>query len=155
MTTIGTFHDTPCNNFKKEVKICTQKNRQLCAKAYRFGRLETGVNLLPHHTNPSQMTTAGKLGLEPDLDDIQSNGNPYHSGTKAENIGVVVLPAHSGGEGFMAKCCPNVTVSVGGYRHPDTCPADKDTMRTAPILDCRTDLVGKIRIIDRFLGITS
>lgn len=100
------------------------------------------------------MTPAGKLGFEPDLDDIQSNGNPNYSCTETENIGVIVFSAHSGGEGLMAKCCPNVPVPVGGYRHPDTRPTDQNTMRTEPILDCRTDLVGNVRIIDRFLGIT-
>jgi len=114
--------------FKKESKIFPQKNRQLCAKAYRFGKLETSVSRLPYHANPSQMTTADKIGFEPGLDDIQSDGNPQNSSAETENIGVIVFPTHSGGEGLMANCCPNVPMPVGGYRHTDTSPADKDAM---------------------------
>jgi hypothetical protein len=87
---------------------------------------KAGVDRLPHHADPSQMTTAGKPGFKPNLNDIQSDGDSQHSCPKAEDIGVVVFTAHSGSIGLMAKGGTNVPVPVGSNRHADTCAADKN-----------------------------
>ena len=56
------------------------------------------------------MPSAGELGIYPSSDDIQSDFRADHPPAEAEDIGIVMLPAHSGGKGFLAEHSPDVSI---------------------------------------------
>ena len=51
---------------------------------------------------PPLMPSTLKFGFKPGADHINNHFNAQNSGTKTENIGIVMLPAHSGSIGFVA-----------------------------------------------------
>jgi hypothetical protein len=153
MTAIGTFHGSPRNDFHIKATSLNKKTGSFMKKHTGLEQRKPGVDRLPHHADPSQMTTAGKPGFKPNLNDIQSDGDSQHSRPKTEDISVVVFAAHSGGKGLMAKRGTNVPVPVGSNRHADPCSAYKNAASAASIIYGRTNFLREIGIIDRFLRV--
>ncbi len=110
---------------------------------------------LSHHLNPAKMTTTGKIRFQPNLDDIQGDRHAENPRTHAEHIGVVMFPAHPGGDRLMAECGTYCTISIGGDRHADPGPANQNSTLTHAIGDGGANLVGKNRVIHRLVGKTA
>jgi hypothetical protein len=101
------------------------------------------------------MPAAGKFGFDPLPDYIEGYFRADYPTAETEYIGIVVLPAHPGGVGFMAERGPDVPMPVGGYGHADSCPADQDAPFTRPVQDKLAHGIRKIGIIDGFFGMTA
>lgn len=100
------------------------------------------------------MAATGKIGLEPDFDDIQSQSDAQHPSAETEDIGIVMLSTQPGGKGLVTEGGANVAMPVRGNRHADTGPTHENPTSAVAIFNGRAHLVGKLGIIDRFLGET-
>ena len=101
------------------------------------------------------MTSAGKRRGQPDLDKISSHAFTYDSGTKAEDVGIIVFPAHSRSIIVMAVGGTYLPIAVGGDRHAYPGTADENPSVATAIAHQPDDMFGIIRIVYRITGKTT
>ena len=129
-----------------------KKTGSFWSKRAGIGICTSGGDKLPHQSNPSKVPPASKLSFKPSINDIQSNTCPQDPSTQTEDVGVIVLPAHSCGKSFMAKGSTDLSIPVSSYRHTYTSPADEDTAYRPALYKFFANLISNIRVINRFFG---
>ena len=101
------------------------------------------------------MATTGEFCFQPHPDDIQGNGNAEYPGTKAEDVGIIVLAAHASSYRLVTKSGPNLPMTIGSDGHTDTRAADENAAITRPFDHRLTYLIGKFRVINGLIGKTA
>lgn len=104
---------------------------------------------------PLLVPASGELCFNPGVDNIQSDLRTKNPATETEHVGIIMLTAHPGRIGLVAKGCPDITMPVGGNGHTNAGSTDQYPPLTFSALHLATDSIGKIRVIHRISGITA
>ncbi|CAK8716322.1 hypothetical protein GCAAIG_05735 [Candidatus Electronema halotolerans] len=74
-----------------------------------FGK---SLTRLTQHVQPTLMPSAGELCFHPSAHDLAGQLRADHPAAETKHIGIVVLAAHPGREGFVAERSPDFPVGV-------------------------------------------
>ena len=99
------------------------------------------------------MAIALKICFEPGSNEFQSFVMVKYSFAKAEDIGVIVLPAHAGCELIPDHRGPNAGNFIGSDRHADPGAADKDAAGQFSLTYFDGEGFCVIWVIDRLVGV--
>ncbi len=105
--------------------------------------------------NTLLVTSTGEVCCQPDPDQIKGHTFSDNPGSEAEDIGIIMLPAHPRGILIMTAGGTDPPVAVGGNGDADSRPADEHSPLAMPIRHQGDDTVSVIGIVDGFQGMAS
>jgi len=120
-----------------------------------FNKLEWSLRSVTELGNSCRVSSTGKIGRKPDLDHFQRVGSFKDTSAKAEDIGVVVFPAHFRSIDICTIGRPDAPVPVGGYRHANPGPTDEYSHRAFASHNALHRFLDEIGIIHRIFGKTA
>ena len=94
------------------------------------------------------MPSPGKISSHPDPHNFLGHTRSDNSCPKAENIGIIMFPAHPGGKRLMTEGSPDARCPVRRHGHTDTSPANEYASFADTFLNEFTDSLGKFRIVN-------
>ena len=101
------------------------------------------------------MAAGGEFSGHPGFDYFLNQPGTDDSGPQTKNIGIVMLTTHCRGKKLMTESGPDRPGAIGRHRHADPGPADQDAPISRTTFNGCANRSGKIRIVDRFSGITT
>jgi hypothetical protein len=118
--------------------------RNFGAKGTRC-RVKSWLSIYLSHS--TLMTPPLRRGHKEEIYHLKGESHAYNPPTHDQNIGIIVLSAHSGSIEVVAKGCSYPLVAISHDTHPQACATDQNPPIEFTIGDCPSHIVGHLRVI--------